>query len=57
VGALLNLARDAGVPAQVIGRVGGDRVRISVDGHDAIDMTVTDAEQKWATAIEQKMGR
>ena len=57
LGALLDLACDAGVPARVIGRVGGSRVRISVAGHEAIDVSVADAEQRWATAVEAKMGR
>jgi phosphoribosylformylglycinamidine synthase len=57
LGALLDLARDAGVPARVIGRVGGSRVRIAVAGHEAIDVSVADAEQRWATAVEAKMGR
>jgi phosphoribosylformylglycinamidine synthase len=54
--ALLALARDADVPARVIGRVGGDRIRISADGHEAIDVSGAEAERRWATAIEEKMG-
>ena len=52
---LLDAAREAGVSAEAIGRVGGDRIRIAVDGRAAIDVPVADAENVWATAIEQKM--
>jgi len=55
--ALLRAAREAGVPATVIGRSGGDRIRLSVDGQVAIDVNRAQAETIWATAIEQKMTR
>jgi phosphoribosylformylglycinamidine synthase len=50
-------AAGAGVPAREIGRVGGDRIRISVNGQVAIDSDVASAEIAWATAIENKMRR
>jgi phosphoribosylformylglycinamidine synthase len=53
--ALLVAAQTAGIPAAVIGRTGGDRVTISVGGAKAIDRSVADAEQAWATAIGKKM--
>ena len=55
--ALLDEARAHGVPADVIGRVGGDRIRVSVDGRNVIDVAIADAERAWTTAIEEKMGR
>jgi phosphoribosylformylglycinamidine synthase II len=53
---LLAGARQAGVPARVIGQTGGDRIQIHVDGMEALDVPVADAEEGWATAIERKMG-
>jgi phosphoribosylformylglycinamidine synthase len=47
----LDLARAAGVAASAIGRVGGDRIRISVDGRRTIDEPVAAAESVWADAI------
>ena len=45
------LARDAGVPAAVVGRVGGDRIRIAVAGRVVLDELVTDVEPLWSNAI------
>jgi len=36
----------------LIGRSGGTRIRISIDGVLAADVAVADAEQAWTTAIE-----
>jgi phosphoribosylformylglycinamidine synthase len=52
---LLAAAATAGVPAVEIGRTGGDRIRLAVDGVLAVDVLVGDAEQAWATAIEKRM--
>jgi len=49
---LLARAAEAGVPARLIGRSGGTRIRISIDGVLAADVAVADAEQAWTTAIE-----
>jgi phosphoribosylformylglycinamidine (FGAM) synthase-like enzyme len=49
----LQLAADSQVPAKVIGRTGGSRLRIHVDGRMAIDCAVAEAEQAWGTAIER----
>ena len=50
--ALLGMAAAASVPANAIGRVGGNRIQITVEGRAAINELVTDAERIWATAIE-----
>jgi phosphoribosylformylglycinamidine synthase len=50
-------AKAADVPAREIGRVGGEAIRISVNGQVAIDSPVPSAETAWATAIETKMRR
>ena len=52
---VMTAASEAGVTAREIGRVGGDTIRISVNGVVAIDTKVRVAEQAWATAIEGKM--
>jgi phosphoribosylformylglycinamidine synthase len=49
---LLRRAANAGVPAVEIGRVGGDRIRLSVDGRVAIDESLRDVERMWSTTIE-----
>jgi phosphoribosylformylglycinamidine (FGAM) synthase-like enzyme len=55
--AVMTAAEAAGVTAREIGRVGGDSIRLSVNGMVAIDSAVSVAEQAWATAIEMKMSR
>ena len=45
------LARGAGVAAAVVGRVGGDRIRIAVAGRVVLDELVTDVEPLWSNAI------
>jgi phosphoribosylformylglycinamidine synthase len=54
---LFALARAENVPAAVIGRVGGDRICISIDGHPVIDEPLHDAEQIWANAIGRYFDR
>jgi phosphoribosylformylglycinamidine synthase len=54
---LLQRARTAAVPAALIGRVGGDHVRIAVDGAAALDEPLADAERLWSTAIERYFER
>ena len=49
--AFLQLAAAAGVPARLIGKTGGSRLRIRVAGREAIDSTITEAEERWANAI------
>ena len=45
------LAEDAGVPAAVIGRVGGDRIRIAIAGRVVLDERLADVEPLWSEAI------
>jgi phosphoribosylformylglycinamidine synthase len=49
---LMALADAHGIPATAIGQVGGDRIRISVSGRNAIDSVLADAERVWSTAID-----
>ena len=53
VDALLRRAGAANVPATVVGRTGGSRLRIAVGGKRTIDVQVGDAERVWSTAIER----
>jgi phosphoribosylformylglycinamidine synthase len=55
--ALLDAARAFGVTARVIGRTGGNRITIAVDGEPVIDVPVAEAELAWATTIENRMAR
>ena len=53
--AVMTAAKELAVTAREIGRVGGDSIRLSVNGQRAVDTTVADAERAWATAIESRM--
>jgi phosphoribosylformylglycinamidine synthase len=54
---LLALAAERGVPAARIGTVGGNRIRITVDGRAVIDEPLADAEGIWAGTIERYFER
>ena len=54
---LLALAEREAVPARAIGRVGGDRLRVSVGGRPVLDESLVEAEHVWSTAIEQYFER
>ena len=53
VEALLARSGAAEVPAAVIGRTGGSRLRIAVGGRSVVDVEVGEAERVWSTAIER----
>jgi hypothetical protein len=44
-------AKERGVPLEVVGRVAGDRLRISVRGEFLIDEPVADLARLWRTAF------
>jgi len=46
------LAASEGVPAATIGRVGGDRIVMSIAGRGVLDEPLADLERIWSTAIE-----
>jgi phosphoribosylformylglycinamidine synthase len=52
VAELLSMSAKAGVPARQVGRVGGSRIQIAVEGRPVITESVADAERIWAAAIE-----
>ena len=53
VTAVLQRAAAASVPAKVIGRTGGNRLRIAVAGETVIEVSVGEAERVWLSAIEK----
>jgi phosphoribosylformylglycinamidine synthase len=54
--ALMSKAATSGVPATVIGRTGGSRIAVDLDGARAIDIAVDEAEAVWSSAIERYFG-
>jgi phosphoribosylformylglycinamidine synthase subunit PurL len=54
---LLAMAAQANLPAARLGVVGGDRIRVSVDGVRALDEPLAAAERIWSTAIEKYFER
>ena len=51
--AVLDRAAAASVPAQVLGRTGGERLRFTCDGEPAVEVELADAEQRWATGLSR----
>jgi len=45
------LAATAGIPATIIGRVGGDRIRVAVARRGVLDEPLAEAERLWSSAI------
>jgi phosphoribosylformylglycinamidine (FGAM) synthase-like enzyme len=54
---VLELTAAAGVPARVVGRTGGNLLRIAVGGQMAIDLLVDEAEGAWTGAMERYFQR
>ena len=50
---ILGRAAAANVPARVIGRTGGNLLRIAVAGLIAVDVTIDEAERAWSGALER----
>ncbi len=48
---LLALASREGVPARRIGLVGGDRIRVAIDGRRVLDESLAVTQRIWTTAI------
>ena len=51
--ALLAQAAAAGVPAFVLGRTGGARLRMKIDGEPAVDVALAEAEQRWSSGLSR----
>jgi phosphoribosylformylglycinamidine synthase len=54
---VLAWAAKSGVPARLLGRTGGASVRVEIDGRVALDVSVSDAERVWSTAIERHFAK
>jgi phosphoribosylformylglycinamidine synthase len=54
---LLAMAAQVNLPAARLGVVGGDRIRVSVDGVRVLDEPLAAAELIWSTAIEEYFER
>ena len=48
-------AKERGVPLEVVGRVGGDRLRVSIRGAILIDEPVAELTQLWRTAFARAL--
>jgi phosphoribosylformylglycinamidine synthase len=53
VSRILERAAVSGVPARVVGRTGGNLLRISVNRAKAVDLPVEEAERVWRDAVER----
>ncbi len=51
--AVLAQAAAAGVPAQVLGRTGGARLRFRLDGDLLVDVALAEAEQRWSSGLSR----
>ncbi len=52
---LEHVARGAGVPIHLLGRVGGDRLSIAVSGTRVVDLEVVPARSAWRGALSQHL--
>jgi phosphoribosylformylglycinamidine synthase len=48
---ILKLARELEVSAAVIGRTGGERLRLSINGEAVVDRDVVQIEEAWRNAL------
>ena len=51
--AVLARAASTGVPAQVLGRTGGERLRFRLDGAPVVDVALAEAERRWASGLSR----
>ena len=51
--AVLAHAAAARVPARVLGRTGGGRLRMKIDGEQAVDVALAEAEQRWSSGLSR----
>jgi phosphoribosylformylglycinamidine synthase len=49
------IARRSNAPLAIIGRVGGDAIRITVNGNEAIESDVKKLEDAWRNALPRKL--
>jgi phosphoribosylformylglycinamidine synthase len=56
LGQLEEIAAKEGSPFTILGRVGGDNIRIAVDGEEVIDVRVNELERGWRGTIGGQLG-
>jgi phosphoribosylformylglycinamidine synthase subunit PurL len=49
------IAAEAGCPMTLLGKVGGDRLRIESNGHELIGVQVAELERAWRSSLKQKL--
>ena len=52
-GEVLATAAERGVPARVLGRTGGPRLRFAVGGEPAVDVALDEAEYRWSAGLSR----
>ncbi len=53
--AVQEIAERNKVPFTILGKVGGTRLRIAVNGHDAVESEISDLEAAWRNALSTKL--
>jgi len=53
--AIEEIARSNNAPFAALGRVGGTRLTISVNGQEAVDAEISDVESAWRSALSSKL--
>jgi phosphoribosylformylglycinamidine synthase len=53
VAQILHFARENGVPATVIGRTRGERIKVAVNGERVIDLPISEVEHAWRAQLTQ----
>jgi phosphoribosylformylglycinamidine synthase len=54
---VLALARDHDVPCLVLGVIGGDQLRVSVDGRPLVEAPVASLESAWRSSLARHLDR
>ena len=49
------IAATANCPMTILGRVGSNRLRITSDGEEAVNLPVADLESAWRSSLQQKL--
>jgi phosphoribosylformylglycinamidine synthase len=55
LGEIKEIAASAGCPFRLLGRVGGDRLRISTDGEEAINIGLAELESAWSSSLDARL--
>jgi phosphoribosylformylglycinamidine synthase len=55
LGQLQEITAREGCPLTIMGRTGGDRLRISSDGNEVLSLAVAEIEAAWRTSLEKRL--